>query len=196
MQKGAVRSLFWFTTNMLKYQSTMELWGPKRTHLIVVGICALNGDTYCVFGHAYALELNYLKQTGKLFPLTEHQLMDLCGQDEAEILATLQRALTNAGLESEILILQRMRELHHRPELATTEQDRQLIHLIRMFATLNACSRKANVPTDQGHGPINKNRAMRDRYRTFRKAERTRATSPQSTDVIVLNPADLKADPY
>ncbi|MEM9944749.1 MAG: hypothetical protein AAF810_01610 [Cyanobacteria bacterium P01_D01_bin.36] len=194
-QKGAVRSLFWFIPNMLKYEGILERWGPIRTHLVAVHLCAINGCRYCVFGHAYALELTYLKQTGQLFPLTEHQLMNLCGQNEADILTTLQHALTEANLNGEILTLQRLGELYHRPELATTQSDHQLTHLIRLFATLNACGIKSNLQTDQAHDPINKNRAMRDRYQALRQSQQSTPANTQPTGVTILNPADISAEP-
>lgn len=200
-QKGAVRSLFWFTRNMLKYEGILERWGPIHTHLLATAISAINGCEYCTFGHAYALELAYLKQTGQLFPLTEHDLVALCGQTEADIVNTLKPALITANLEDEILSLQRTSELYRRPELATTRHDQQLTHLITMFATLNVCGMKGNIPTDQAHDPINKNRMMRDRYLALRETERAQSTNSQviheqSTGVTVLNPADIATEYY
>ncbi|MGD1866897.1 MAG: hypothetical protein ACFB0D_20290 [Phormidesmis sp.] len=193
-QKGAVRSLFWFARNSLKYASTLEQWGPLRTHLLTTSISAINGCPYSVFGQAFALQLTYLKQTGNLLPLTEREMMALCGQEEAQVLSTLEQSLSQTSLTSEILSLQRMSELRHNPTLATTEQDHQLIHLIQMFATLNTCGMRNNLPTDQAHASINKNRAMRDRYIALREAERAQPKAAQPAGVTVLNPADIAAD--
>lgn len=200
-QKGALRSLFWFAPNMLKYEGILEKWGPIHTHVLATAISAINGCEYCTFGHAYALELAYLKETGQLFPLTERDLVALCGQTEADIVNTLEQALIAANLENEILSLQRMSELYRRPELATTHHDQQLTHLITMFATLNACGMKSNIPTDQAHDPINKNRMMRDRYIALRETERAQPTAEpvineQPAGVTVLNPADIATETY
>ena len=155
-QKGAVRSLWWSVQNILKYESTLEQWGRLRTHLIVLGISALNADAYLVYGHGFALSLAYLKQTGRLFPLTENDLMNLCGRSESEILTVLERALSDASLSSEVLALERASELRQQPELATTEQDHQLVHLTKMTSVLNYCAIKHSIRPDQAHDSLNK----------------------------------------
>ena len=201
-QKGAVRSLFWFAKNMLRYEGIREKLGPIRTHVLATGVSALNGCSYCVFGHGFALGLVHLKQTGQLFPLTERELMDLCGQSEADILTTMERALTKASLRSEVLPLERLRELWQRPGLATTKQDRDLVHLNKMFTTLNLCGVKRHIQRDQAHDQLNKDRALRDRYIALRRTERSQpamvlssgitSSGITSSGITVLNPADVE----
>ncbi|MEL6490117.1 MAG: hypothetical protein AAFQ95_09150 [Cyanobacteria bacterium J06621_3] len=190
-QKGAVRSLFWFAKNILKYEGIREKLGPVRTHVLVTGTSALNDCPYCVFGHGFALSLAHLKQTGQLFPMTESELMALCGQSESDILATMERALIQADLRSEVLPLERIGELRLRPELAATKQDRDLVALTKMFATLNFCNNQGNVQRDQAHDQLNKDRVLRDRYIALRRAARSQPAMTQSSGVTVLNPADV-----
>ncbi|MEL6938677.1 MAG: hypothetical protein AAFO84_05735 [Cyanobacteria bacterium J06598_1] len=190
-QKGAVRSLFWCGKNMLKYEGTLEKWSPLRTHLSAMTVSALNACPYTVFGHALAVELLYLKQTGRLFPLTEGDLVQLCGRSEEEIMSALEQALIEADLSSEILGLYRLVELRRSPEMAATEQDRDWVHLNRMFATLNTSAVKSRVSQDQAHDSINKDRGMRDRYFTQRKTERLQPAFANQSDTVVLNPADM-----
>jgi len=190
-QKGAVRSLLWAIRNTLKYTNTLERQGPLRTHLLTATISTINGCAYCTFAQAFALQLHYLQQTSTLFPLTEREIVNLCGQAKNQILSTLSRSLTHTPLESEALSLQRLSELHHSPSLATTAQDHQLAHLLKMFATLNTCGIRNHLPTDQAHSPINKNRALRDRYFTLRAAERSQPAVAQPVGITVLNPADV-----
>lgn len=199
-QKGAVRSLFWFIPNTLKYESTLEQWGHVHTHVLVTTLSALNDCPYSVFGHAFALGLAYLKQTGNLFPLNESEMVGFCGQSEAEILMQMSQALEVAGLSQEIMSVQRIVELRRSPELAMTKQDHRLLHLIKMFYTLNACALRANVKRDQAHDALNKDRGIRDRYITLRKSQHTQMTMVQplsvqsvKADTTVLNPADVAA---
>ncbi len=222
-QKGAVRSLFWFFRNVLKYESLRERWGPMRTNLLATSISVSNACAYNTFGHGLAMQLAYLKQSGRLFPLTDSELLDLCGHSEEDIVDTLKQALTEADLSSEVLLVQRMSELRRRPELATTRQDRDLVQLFRLFDTLNFCGIKHGVRSDQAHDPINKDRALRDRYFALRASEleakelrnselkanelgsrrqsQPAFVSPASVssarvappDVTVLNPADIGA---
>lgn len=194
-QKGSVRSLFWFVTNMLKYEGILEKWGPVRTHFLTTALCTLNDCRYFAFGHAFSLELAYLKQTGRLFPLNERQLVELCGRSEAAILDNLEQALEMAQLSGEILGLQRMVELRHQRDLAATQQDRDLVHLTKMFAVLSVCGLQNDIRPDQAHAAINKNRSMRDRHFALRQNERAQATQAQTSGVTVLNPADLSPSP-
>lgn len=194
-QKGALRSLFWFIKNTLKYESTLEQWGHMPTHVAATTLSVINNCPYSVFGHGFALGLAYLKQTGNLFPITEQELVELCGLEETTIVARLSQALEQAGLEHEIMRIQRLAELQRNPKLAATKRDRTLLHLIQMFHTLNACATRANIRRDQAHDALNKDRGLRDRYITLRRSQAAQATIESQTtteqDTTVLNPADI-----
>ena len=47
-QKGAVRSLFWFVRNTLKYENTLEQWGHVHVHVVVTMLSALDNCSYSV----------------------------------------------------------------------------------------------------------------------------------------------------
>ena len=66
---GPARGVLWFAVNMPRYLWTLYVLGPVRTHLACVVISLYNGCTYCAFGHAYALELLYLRERKRVFPL-------------------------------------------------------------------------------------------------------------------------------
>lgn len=70
-QHGAAKELTWFVRNMPAYEKTVKEWGAIRTHLLVAEISVLNGCPYCAYGHAYALQLHYLKTLANCFPLTK-----------------------------------------------------------------------------------------------------------------------------
>lgn len=190
-QRGALRTLIWFIPNFLKYERILEGWGPIRTHLLVTEISTLNGCPYNANGHAYALQLHYLKKTEQLFPLRESDILTLQTQSESEIVECFETALDEAGLSACTLDLRRMVELRQNPSLATTAKDRDVLHLIRWFAVLDACAIEHDVAIDQAHDPINKNRAWRDRYAILRRAESRLPSHPPEPNITVLNPSDL-----
>ncbi|MEL6854453.1 MAG: hypothetical protein AAFO83_05025 [Cyanobacteria bacterium J06607_13] len=190
-QKGWLGALLWFARNMPRYERIRDRWGPIRTHLLATEISLLNGCTYCANGHAYALQLHYLRQTEWLFPLSESEILALQSLPEAEQIDRLEAALAEAGLSSAILDLRRLVELYEQPALAVTDKDRDMLQLIRMFADLNDCGRKYNLQIDQAHDPINKRREWRDRYAALRRAEPAQPVVVPEPAITVLNPSDL-----
>ncbi|MEM9089178.1 MAG: hypothetical protein AAGC93_10580 [Cyanobacteria bacterium P01_F01_bin.53] len=178
-QQGARRSLCWFAKNMPKYERTLEAWGPIRTHLVATAVSTLNGCAYSTVGHAYALQLHYLKNTDRLFPLTSAEIFRLHTLSEPEFLERWEQVLNQAGLGQEIFPLQRMVELRRNRGLAVTKGDRNMLHLITMIEDLNVCGVSDNVRSDQAHDPINKNRAIRDRYAALRNSQQQSALYAQ-----------------
>jgi len=78
---GALGVLYWFARNMLRYERTRRIFGPLRTHLLGTTVSLINGCEYCAFGSAYALDLIYLRNHGRLFPLTVAEILQLRGRD-------------------------------------------------------------------------------------------------------------------
>ncbi|MEO0768383.1 MAG: hypothetical protein AAFY72_02965 [Cyanobacteria bacterium J06649_4] len=190
-QKGSLPALFWFANTIPKYERILESWGPIRTHLLATEISALNGCRYCTNGHAYALQLHYLKATEQLFPLSEADILAVMTLPEGDILARFEQALEQADLSAAILDMRRMAELRQSEPIATTAKDRDILHLIKMFSVLSACGVRGNVRIDQAHDPINKNRAWRDRYAILRRAQTRMPAKAVEPEVTVLNPSDL-----
>ena len=190
-QKGAFPALFWFVRNLPKYERMLETWGPIRTHLLATEISALSGCPYSTNGHAYALQLHYLRATEQLFPLSEADILEMMSLPDIDILARFGQALEQADLSAAILDLRRMAELRNNAALATTGKDRDILHLIKMFSTLNACGVHSNVKIDQAHDPINKNRAWRDRYAILRRAQDRMPPKTPDPEITILNPSDL-----
>jgi hypothetical protein len=198
-QKGIIPSSVWFAKNLPPYQRILESWGPIRTHLIATELSVLNGCPYFTHGHGYALELHYLKQYNAPFPLSERDFLALIDDSEDNILATFERALTEASLEEAIFDLRRMAELRRIDTLLVTQRDRDLLHLIHMFDMLTASGRQSQPRFDLAHDPISKNRALRDRYAALRQFQNSNLAKPSlamavakaSEDLTVLNPADI-----
>lgn len=192
MQEGPRRALFWFAKNMPKYEHILEAWGPIRTHLVVAVLSTMNGCAYTTAGHAYALQLHYLKNNDRLFPLTGSEIFELHLLPEEEILQRLEPVLIKAGLSEEIFLLHRMVELRREKSLALSDRDYSLLHLIKLFRMLNVCGISNEIKIDQAHDPINKNRAVRDRYAALRKSQaHVQPVVPSPAfGITVLSPED------
>lgn len=171
-QNGSWEAITWIVKNMPRYNRILKTWGPIRTHIISVFVSTLNGCPYCIYGHAYAFQLHYLKENNILFPLDETDLIALHTLEENEILARLEAALNKTGLTEGIPYLKRILELKQ-GNTAERPEDDYLLHLIGMFSTLNACGIQADVAIDEAHDPINKDTILRERYAALRSSEAT-----------------------
>ncbi|WP_028926254.1 hypothetical protein [Pseudonocardia acaciae] len=166
---GPARSSAWFMSNMPRYQRTLKAFGPLRTHVLATAISLRNGCRYCTLGHATALELIYLRDRDKLFPLDENAIAELGGMEPDELRRRLGDALRQAGLEEELPWLDRLFELAANERTPDGgPDDARLAHLIDMFAVLNACGIAGNVEPDQTHDEINKDTALKERYSRLR----------------------------
>jgi hypothetical protein len=169
---GAGRALAWFAANMPRYEKTLKELGPIRTHILATEISILGACEYCTHGHGLAFELHYFEQHGRLFPLDEAELVALHRAEPEVAIARIDEALESAGLVAEIELLRRMRALRDGAAVDGTT-DRRIAHLITMFATLNACGVARQVRPDEVHDPINKKRALKQRYDEARASTTT-----------------------
>ena len=172
-QYGPFPALAWFVRNMPEYERILKTQGPIRTHLVSTTASLINGCPYRTFGHAYALPLHYLKDTGKLFPLSDDEILALQLLPEEMILEKLELALDKAGLFEEIAIIKRTGDLiTDEADISKSadqhKQDQYIRHLIRMFSKLNACGIRGNVEPDEAHDPINKDKQLIMQYRQLR----------------------------
>ncbi|WP_156993241.1 hypothetical protein [Pseudonocardia acaciae] len=168
---GPVRALAWFAWNMPRYQRSLAALGPVRTHLICTTISLVNGCRYCSYGHAYALELAYLHEHGRLFPISKHRILLLRGQSPGTIRHHMVTAVQNAGLYAEARWLARAIELTVADDRRPTDpDDTRISHLVTMFGVLNSVGIAHQTEPDQAHSPFNKDRALKLRHSTLRAA--------------------------
>lgn len=168
-QLGAGAALRWFARNMPRYERTLAAYGEIRTHLLCLAISLVNGCQYCTYGHGYALQLAYLREHGRLFPLGELELQRLCGLPPAAIRHDLVGATQRAALHTDTRHLERVLTLTLTEDpQPTDEDDLRLIHLVRMFETLNSVGVSQKVEPDQAHSPLNKDYALKRRYDALR----------------------------
>ncbi len=169
LEYGAFKSVVWFVKHMPKYEKILKKWGAVRTHFVSTVFSTVQGCAYCTYGHAYAMQLHYFKQTGKLFPLDESELIELHGLPEENIVKRLGTALTEAGLPDEVEILNKISTLReHLPTGQLSQDDDYLLHLKSMFSVLNSCGIKRQVAPDEAHDPINRDEQLRERYAVAR----------------------------
>ena len=66
---GPLRAIGWFGAHMPRFLISRVVLGPVRVHLACIVVSLRNGCGYCAYGHVYALELLYMRQHGRLFPI-------------------------------------------------------------------------------------------------------------------------------
>jgi len=166
---GPIGAVAWFASNMPTYERILKRWGPIRTHLLATAISAVNGCPYCTHGHAIAFQLHYYQQTEKLFPIDENEMVALGDQDSSTVFDRFETSLGQAELDDEIPTLRRAQALLADRTMAAGETDGALVHLIDMFAALNACGIDSAAEIDQVHDPINRDLVVRERYEAARR---------------------------
>lgn len=164
-QLGPLRALWWFTTNMPRYERTLQVLGPLRTHLLCVTISLLNGCAYCSHGHTYAFELVFLCERGALFQRCPESLETLCGLSPAEIRMHMLEAAQQAGLHDDVRWVDRAIRLTLSPGQRPTEiDDLRVAHLVRMFGVLNQVAMRDHTIPDEAHDSVNKDVELKRRY--------------------------------
>lgn len=171
---GPARALGWFFWNIALYQRTLSEFGPVRTHLVCTTISLLNGCQYGSHGHAYALELAYLREHGRLFPLTQQAIGLLRGLPPGIIRHRMVSAARSAGLHADVRWLERAANLTLAEDRRPTDrQDVRISHLVCMFGMLNSIGMAHHTePDDAAPSALNKDAALQARYVSLRAAVR------------------------
>jgi hypothetical protein len=167
---GAFGALRWFARNLPPYESLLKKWGPVRTHLLCTEASLLNGCSYCTHAHAYAFELHYFKQRGRVFPIDEHAIVALRENDDEILRTTWKEALERASLPEESALFDRLWRIKFEGEPASDEVGAGMRHLLGMFETLNFCAIGGLTPLDHAHDPINRDEDLKRRYAEARLA--------------------------
>jgi AhpD family alkylhydroperoxidase len=166
---GGVAALSWFVRNMPRYERTLRVLGPVRTHLACIVVSLYNGCRYCSYGHAYALELHYLKARGKLFPADAREMSEWIGLGPAELRQRVVDVLHQAELHCEVLWVDRTLAIASESQRPVDQNEARIAHLVRMFALLNAVGMGGAVEPDEAHDPINKDTALKTRCAQLRE---------------------------
>lgn len=168
-QLGPVGALRWFAWNMPRYERTIRTLGEVRTHLLCLAISLVNDCEYCTHAYAYALELAYLDNHGRLFPLGARTIGALRGLPPAVIRHSLVEATQRAGLHVDARWLDRTIEMTITADRRPTDPDDvRIAHLVRMFSRLNAIAIAGRITPDEAPTRLNKDQALKMRYLTMR----------------------------
>lgn len=165
---GSARALRWFAANFPRFLVTQHLLGPVRTHLAGLTISLTNGCVYCAYGRAHALELIYLRDRDRLFPLDARTLESWNGLTRREIRQRLRTVLEEAGMHAEVIWVDRTLSLLD--GAAPIDRDeRRIAHLCRMVGTMNEIAVAAGTTPDGAHDPVNKDADLKARLATAQR---------------------------
>jgi alkylhydroperoxidase family enzyme len=167
---GAVEAVSWFARNMPRYERTLRVLGPLRTHLACTAISLYNGCRYCSYGHAYAAELVYLRERGTVFPVDAHTMAGWTGLEPGELRQRMVEALEQADLHGEVLWVDRTLALASGAQRPVDAQEARVAHLVAMFEVLNAIGKAGDVEPDEAHDPVNKNAQLKARNSELRRS--------------------------
>jgi hypothetical protein len=165
---GPLRALVWFAVNFPRYLWSLHVLGPVRFHLACVAISLHNNCTYCAFGHAYALELVYLRDRDRLFPLDARTLAGWLDLEPRELERRLHGVLHEAGLHVEAMWVDRTLALACGVQQPVDSVEARLAHLVRMLGTINKIAVDSKVEPDEAQNPVNKNSEIKARYAELR----------------------------
>jgi hypothetical protein len=139
-------------------------------HLACIVVSLRNGCGYCAYGHVYALELLYLRQHGRLFPLDAKALDEWYGLDARALRNRLRTVLVMAGLHTEAIWVDRMVALAEGSQTPVDAAEVRLAHVIRMADTASRIAAADNAAPDEAHDPVNKDAAVKARHAALRSA--------------------------
>ncbi|MFR9806628.1 hypothetical protein ACL02T_30705 [Pseudonocardia sp. RS010] len=168
---GALGALGWFFVNMPRYLVSMKVLGHERTHLAGMVISLYNGCHYCAYAHGYALELLYLRDRDRLFPLDARTLEGWLGLPPRQLADRVQEVLRAAGMQAEALWVDTTLGLLRGDQQPVDGAELRLAHLVRMFGTMNRIAVEAGcTEPDEAQNPVNKDRAVKERNAALRAA--------------------------
>jgi hypothetical protein len=167
-QLGALPALGWFLRNMPRYERTLRVLGPLRTHLACALISLHNGCLYCSYGHLHAVELVYLRERGALFPIDARSTPQWIGLPAAELRKRMVGVLQQADLHGEVVWVDRTLALAGGAQRPVDAQELRIAHLVSMFRVLNDVGIAGKVEPDEAHDPLNKDLTLKARLRELR----------------------------
>jgi len=168
---GSLGALRWFVANMPRYLVTLHVLGGVRTHLAGLVVSLHNGCHYCAFGHGYALELLYLRDRNRLFPLDSRTLDAWMGLGPRRLAGQMQAVLREAGMQTEALWVDTTLGLVAGTQEPVDRTELRLAHLVEVFGTMNRISVAAGcTDADGAQDSVNKDHAVKERHAALRAA--------------------------
>ncbi|SHL25956.1 hypothetical protein SAMN05443637_122111 [Pseudonocardia thermophila] len=171
-EMGAARAVMWFAANFPRFLVTLYVLGPIRTHLAALTISLYNGCTYCAYGRAHALELIYLRDEGRLFPVDARTLASWRDLSRRELTVRLRGLLEESGLHAEVIWVERTLALVAGDTGPMNATEARIAHLCRMVGTMNRIALATGVQPDGAHDAVNKDDALKARLAQLQSANR------------------------
>jgi hypothetical protein len=165
---GPWRAIGWMAAHMPRYQRTLQVLGPLRTHLACLAISLVNGCRYCAFGQGYALDLLHLRDRDALFPVDAQTLSTWIDLAPDELRARLHVVLEEAGLHAEVVWLDSVLDLATGAQTPIDGDEARVAHLVVMIGQLNRVGIAHEIAPDEAHDPVNKDAALRARHAELR----------------------------
>jgi hypothetical protein len=173
---GPWGALGWFAANMPRYLVSMAVLGAQRTHLAGLVTSLHNGCHYCAYGHGYALELLYLRDRDRLFPLDARTLEGWLHLEPRRLDEKLQDVLRSAGMAQDAMWVDTTLGLLRGEQSPVDGDEFRLAHLVRMFTRMNEIAVAADcTEPDQAQNPVNKDAAVKARHSALRETDTLRA---------------------
>ena len=168
---GPIRGARWLARSAGVYDSTSRALGSVRTHLVCMTVSQLNGDSYSAYGHAYAMELIYLRRYDRLFPVDAEAMAGWAGLPRAELRGRLRDALNGTDLQVELMWVDRTLAFVEGSQPPIDEDERRVAQLVDIANIFNAISVATRPPHDQAFSPINKDVRLKTRLAALRAAK-------------------------
>lgn len=162
--RGGPRAAAWFVANLARFLVTLRVLGPLRTHLACTAISLYNGNSYCAYGHARAMELVYFRDRDRLLPVDARALSTWGVLPERQIAGGLRMLLEDAGLHAETLWLDRTLDLAAGRQFPVDQEEMRLAHLVRMVGVLNDATTTSPISPEVAMDPVNKDATLKARW--------------------------------
>jgi hypothetical protein len=131
-------------------------------------ISMYDGCRYNAYGHAYAAELIYFRERGRLLPIDPMTLSEWIDLHPGELRDRLCGLLQHADLHVEVIWIDRTLALASGEQEAVDQDEARIAHLVRMFSVLDAAALAGRIEPDEAHDPINKDTALKARHAALR----------------------------
>lgn len=141
-------------------------------HMALAGM--FYGCTFCSRGHLYAANLYYFRDTGQLFPISEHDIVPLMDKRDSEIIAYLDEVLAASPEVSEFVVnAKRQLALAHDEVEPETDVDGHLAALNGSWDWITYCTVPVGyVEEVTPQAKIARDKALIARYQAARTAAR------------------------
>lgn len=167
-QQGVFGFVRWSRISLKTFEVLEKHYG-KRDVYFVAGLASFwNGCTYCSYGELFSFNLEWFKEKGTLFPISEQDMVDLQSLADDKGVATLRARLAAPEYADQLRLVDELFAARQRTDLAENDPRSLALHL---YDFVNECSILYEAPAPP-MSPIAKERGLIERYNVARAAAR------------------------